>query len=67
MSAMRTFSPATQIVSPSTTQFVPPPVWHSPKVARTSDPGVAGTVLPNRLDRETSQAVTPAMSAAAMP
>ena len=32
MSMIRTFMPSTQKVSPSTTQFWPPPTWQNPKV-----------------------------------
>ena len=53
MSAMRTFCPVTQIVSPSTTQFVPPPVWHRPKLAGTA--GAASDVS-KRGDLDASQA-----------
>ena len=39
MSATRIFSPASHSVSPSTTQFVPPAMWHVPKLARTGSVG----------------------------
>jgi len=46
MSAIRIFSPPTQAVSPSTTQFVPPPVW---QIENVSCPDVAEPASDDRL------------------
>lgn len=42
MSMIRTFTPSTQKVSPSTTQFWPPPTWQKPKVMLRFACAVAG-------------------------
>ena len=55
MLATRIFSPASQSVSPSTTQLVPPPMWHVPKAGADRVGGQTRRVEPSRPERRASQ------------